>query len=155
MASSNFTRLVTRDEFMILLFAILMRTTSASRRSPVSLSFIAILLLAFAAFSSTAKSQTITPTEIGTGIIDRDRIDGPRWTRIDFDPLITGDHTVRVTQNTNANVQFSIFQILDAPAPNDKVRIGTTINSATPNEWTGTLDISKQYYMGILSLIHI
>ena len=101
------------------------------------------------AVSPVAFSQGATVVEIGSGTLDFDRTQGPRWTRVNVDPLIAGSHTIRVSWNNDADIRFSLFQMLSAPAPNDKVLIATTSNAAAVHEWTGTLDVSEQYYLGI------
>ncbi len=111
----------------------------------VALSLV-LLSFVFVTFSPAVQAQ---PVEIGSGTLDNDRVIAPKWARINFDPLIDGDHVISITSDSGAEIRFSVFQILDAPSPDNKVRIGTSSSSATLAEWTGALDTSEQYYLGI------
>jgi len=114
----------------------------------VSKIFVGLLLLSLVSvtFSPAVQAQSI---DIGSGVLDNDKKDGPKWTRIDFDPLIAGDHSIRIISDTSADVRFSVFRIEDAPSPNNRVRLGTSNSSATLAEWVGTLDLTERYYLGI------
>ncbi len=109
---------------------------------------VALLLLSFhfLSFSTIAQAQSV---EIGSGILDRDKIIGPKWTRVNFDPLISDDHIIQVVSDSSTDIRFTVFQVVDAPSPNNKIQIGTSSSSATLAEWTGALDSSEQYYLGV------
>ena len=130
-----------------------MPATNMLRLDQSSPLFAALLLLSslLAAFVPSAAAQGTTVT-LGSGTLDRDQTDGPRRTRVNFDPLISGTHTIRVAWDSDADIRFSIFQLIDAPKPDDRAMIGTTNNIATPGEWTGTLDVSEQYFLSIWSV---
>jgi len=110
--------------------------------------FIGLLCVSFVfmVLGSAAHAQPIT---IGSGTLDDDKIIAPRWKRINFEPLITGDHTITVNSDSSADIRFSVFRIVDAPQPDNKVLIGTSSNSPTVAEWTGNLDLTEQYYLGV------
>ena len=115
-----------------------------------SLSVLLLLIaLLLATFSPGVKAQYVAAVELGSGIVDNDRIAGPRWRRVSFDPLISGTHAIRLSWNGNAEIRFSIFQTHNVQLPNDRVRIGTSSGHATVQEWTGVLNQSEQYYLGI------
>ena len=124
------------------------------RRTRPSLTVLLSSTLAIAAFLATftptvAAQNVVTVVEIGSGALDRDLEDGPRRTRVNFDPLISGSHTLRVTWDGDADIRFAVFRVLDAPRPDDRVRIGTAGGSATPGEWTGALDASERYFLSV------
>jgi len=110
--------------------------------------FVGLMYLSavFMIFSSAAYAQ---PIDIGSGTLDDDKVTAPRWTRINFAPLITGDHTITINSDASADIRFSVFQIADAPAPDNKVLIGTSSISPTVADWTGSLDLTEQYYLGV------
>jgi len=114
----------------------------------VSRLFVGLLVMTFMfmVFSPAAHAQPVT---IGSGTLDDDKITAPRWKRINFAPLITGDHTITVNSDSSADIRFSVFRIVDAPSPDNKVLIGTSSSSPTIAEWTGTLDLTEQYYAGV------
>jgi len=87
--------------------------------------------------------------KVGSGRLDHAKITGPRWTRLLLEPLRTSAQTIRVVANGNADNYFSIFQIPDENAPTKGVRLATTSGSATPDTWTGSLEISKRHYVGV------
>ena len=117
---------------------------------PVKLFLQAFLLLMLSSIlsmlSTTVQAQTV---EIGSGTLDETRESGPKWTRVNFIPPSTGDNVIRVTSSTSSDIRFSVFRILDAPSPDNTVRIGTSSGSNTLAEWSGALDTSEQYYLGI------
>jgi len=97
----------------------------------------------FMTFSSSAQAQAV---EIGSGILDADKVIAPKWIRVDFDPLISGDHLFRITSDASADIRFAVFRIR---VQNTAVRIGRSSSSATLAEWTGALDTAEQYYLGV------
>ena len=84
---------------------------------------------------------------IGGEILDHDRVNGKRWTRVDFDPLITGTHTIRVTWSGNADIRVALFRI----RPNTSNERIDVIDNDSPAQWSGALDSSQQYYLGVWS----
>ena len=106
---------------------------SMSRSDRSSPLFAALLLLSslLAAFVPSAGAQGAT-AEVGSGTLDRDQADGPRRTRVNFDPLISGTHTIRVAWDSDADIRFSIFRLTGDPKPDDRVFVGTTSNTAAP-----------------------
>lgn len=113
-----------------------------------SLFWASILLLV----SLGAAAQGLMPLQVGAGVLDHDRAIGQRWTRADFEPTVSGTHTLRVEWNGNANLQFSVFELIEAPGPATRLKIGTATRVAgTAVEWTGELDASSDHYLGIWS----
>jgi|GEM_PF-2514542 len=92
-------------------------------------------------FGAVAKAGTLV--EIGSGVLDRDRIEGPRWKRLDFSPPASGAHSVRVTWNADADVRFSLFDAATGE------RLATTHGSPGTDEWIGTLDGSGRYAVSV------
>ena len=84
---------------------------------------------------------------IGTVALDHDRVTGSRWTRINFNPITTGTHTINLSWSGNADIRYTLFR--DRPGTSAE-RI-ETINSNSPAAWTGVLDNSEQYYLGVWS----
>jgi len=84
---------------------------------------------------------------IGSALLDHDRLLGSRWTRVNIEPLISGSHTIRVTWSGNADIQFTLFRVNSGGSDQ---RIGV-INQDSPAEWTGLLDNSERYYLGVWS----
>ncbi|MBX2883173.1 MAG: hypothetical protein KTR32_24690, partial [Granulosicoccus sp.] len=127
--------------------------TAVIKRGQISWLLLTLLLLvsALATFTQPATAQTLNVVQIGSVTLDHDKVIGPRWKRVNFDPLISGDHTIRVSWDNNADIRFSLFQVLNAPAPNNKLLISMSASTASPAEWTGTLDSAEQYYLGIWS----
>ena len=85
----------------------------------------------------------ITAVEITSATLDRDRNLGPRNTRVEFNALTTGTHTIRVDWATDANIRFTLFN-----ADNGD-RIATTPSGTNPAEWIGELDGSTTYELNI------
>ena len=108
-----------------------------------------LMLLCLTASLGMSSAVSAQPVEIGNGILDDEKILGPKWVRVNFSPLATGNHVIRVVSDETADIRFSVWQILNNPPPNDKIRIGTSINAATLADWEGMLDITEQYYLGI------
>jgi len=100
-----------------------------------------------ASVTTPTQNTTVERVDIGSAILDHDKVDGNRWTRVNFDPLISGTHTIRVTWNGNADIQFTLFQVRSGGSDQ---RIAM-INNDSPAEWTGMLDSSQQFYLGVWS----
>ncbi len=130
------------------IFLSMVQALTKAKYCMVSKHFARLLLLSFA-LATVSPAAYAEPIDIASGVLDDDRILGPRWTRVDFNPLINGDHNIRIASDSSATIRFSVFRIVDAPSPNNRVRIGTSNSSATLAEWTGALDSSEQYYLGV------
>jgi len=89
--------------------------------------------------------------EIGEATLDHDRAIGNRWVQMDFAPLASGIHTIRASWVGNADIRFTLFQVIDAPDLGNRLRIGSTFGSDVPNELTVELSVSEQYYLGVWS----
>lgn len=128
-------------------FAILKPSAATSKFSHLSLRFVAFVFLfsVFVTFSSTATAgSTLTVIEVGSATLAHDKSENnPRWVRVNITPLISGTHTVRVVWGSDADIRFSVFET------SSQIRIATSVGSAIPNEWTGELDGSEQYYLGV------
>ena len=90
-----------------------------------------------------ASAQDVTPVQLDSDIVDHDKVDGRRWERFLFDPLASGVHTIRFSLDGDADIRFSIFEVSSGN------RVATTYRSATPGTWTGELDASEQYSVGV------
>ena len=134
---------------------IAMSTSSTAKpfrfRVPPLLVLAMSLLSVLLTFNSTANAQGTTVVEIGSGIIDQTLATGQRWKRHDFDPLITGTHTITAVWDSDADVRLSIFRLTGDPKPNDRVLMYQTNSSPSPSEWTGTLDSSEDYFVAVWS----
>ena len=89
----------------------------------------------------------VESVEIGSATLDYDKIIGPRWKRVNFSPLTTGLHTIRVDWSGDADIRYSLFRVNPGNA-NQRIDF---INLDSPAEWTGQLDSSEQYYLGVWS----
>ena len=83
--------------------------------------------------------------ELGRGSLDGSSATAPKWRSVAFDPLATGEHTIRVDWDTAADIRYSLFRISDG------VRIATNVAAASPSAWTGYLDASERYRLGVWS----
>ena len=83
---------------------------------------------------------------VSAGVLDSDRILGPRFLRFQVDSLATATHTIRVNfeelANTNSDVRMNVF------AP-DGTNIGTRSNSENSVIWTGELNSNTQYSVSL------
>lgn len=84
--------------------------------------------------------------EIGSGVLDKTKVDGPSWQRLNFEPLTTGTHTIKVDWNGDAEIRYSIFRA------SDRERLGRTDITDSPSTWTGEFDASESYYLGVWSV---
>lgn len=117
------------------------------RLLPVFFATIFLLVTALLAFAPSANAQTSKVTEqIGSGTLDSDRVAGPRWNRLNFQPLTTGTHTISVAWPGVADIRFSLFE-----NTNGNVRIATESGNGSVAQWTGTLDETESYHLGIWS----
>lgn len=87
------------------------------------------------------------PIWIGTATLDHDRINGPRWTRVDVNPQATGVHTLELAWNNNADLRFTLFRT----GPGTSNQAIARVDANSPATWTGMLDVSYQYYLGVWS----
>lgn len=94
---------------------------------------------------STHAAETIT---LGSGTLDHDRNEGPRWTRLYLEPQFSGTHTVSVEWDSGADIRFSLFKV---PSDNAPTLVMTSQSSNSPAVWTGELDQSSRYFLGIWS----
>ena len=96
--------------------------------------------------SATARLEVLPASGavIGEGIVDSDRDAGPRWTRIDFDPLASATHEITVAWNSGADVRFRIFEV-NGPA------LSPVIRGTNPGVWQGELDGDESYFIGLWS----
>jgi len=104
-----------------------------------------LLLPLFLTFSPAAYSQANSAVEIGSGTLDENRFLGPKWVRVNFEPVSSGTHTISVSWAGNADLRFSLFQVVNG----ENVRLDTIDDGISPIEWTGTLSTSEQYYLGL------
>jgi len=81
--------------------------------------------------------------DIGSGSLDKEKVNGQRWRRVNFNPLTSGKHTISVAWNRNAEIRYSLFR------SSDNQKIATTDVVASPSIWTGELDANESYYLGI------
>ena len=105
--------------------------------------FVLVLMFALATSSTVAHAQATQSLEIGSGTVGRGVNNLPQQQRIRFNPLATGEHTLRVVWQGNANIRFAVF--LD-----DGARIATAPVSGSPAQWTGMLDITEEYFINCL-----
>ena len=85
-----------------------------------------------------------TVVTIGQGTVDSDKIEGPRWVRIDFDSLATAVHTITVSWTSNADVRFNVFD-------STGTSLSSVVQGSNPGVWSGNLDANESYYLGLWS----
>ncbi len=115
------------------------------QRSAFRLASLLTLLTVFATLTTTAQAQSV---EIGSGTLDNARVLGPKWVRVNFDALVSDEHTIQVTSDASADIRFSLFE-LDGVTGAKTLLAGSVSGSPTLAEWVGMLDLSNQYYLGI------
>ena len=132
-------------------FAMLIPSSISLSRTHVSSLSVPFLLIALflVICSPRVSAQYLSVIEIGNGIVDNSRVAGPRWQRVSFKPIVSGAHAIRLSWDGNAEIQFSIFRKHDAPPPNDRRRIATSSGGSNLQVWTGILNQSEQYYLGV------
>lgn len=82
---------------------------------------------------------------IGQGQLDADRVEAPRWVRVDFEPLNAGPHIVSVSWgNQAADVRFRVRDSSGAS-------LSPTVRDVNPGQWEGTLEGDMPYYIGLWS----
>ena len=89
-------------------------------------------------------TDTDSAVVIGTGILDSQKVLGPRWVRIDFDALATTTHTITVAWDTGADVRFRVLNT-------NGTAVSPIINDANPSVWQGELELGDSYYIGLWS----
>ena len=113
-----------------------------------TLSTLLIFLLAcimLLTVSPAAFSQGTTVVEVGSGTIDRDREQGPRWVRLNFNALAAGTHTATVSWNSGADVRFNVFTA-------NGTRVSSSVVQGTnPGVWSGELFANERYYLALWS----
>jgi arylsulfatase A-like enzyme len=75
---------------------------------------------------ASAHAQLANIVTIGKASVDHVRVDGLRWSRVYFKPEDSGNHTLRVHWDGNADIRFSVFEILNPVAVADESIIATT-----------------------------
>ena len=93
---------------------------------------------------SDSEPPTITQ-EIDTDILDHDRVAGSRWTRMNFEPQVSGMYTISLDWAGSADIRFTLFRVREG-ASDERI---ATINQNAPAEWSGTLVASERYYLGV------
>ena len=101
----------------------------------------------FSTFIPVEKVLGATTVELGSGTLDHDRVLGVRWTRVNFSVQAAGMHSIQLNWDSDADIRFSVFQVVNTPQTTDS--IGIALNNR--NEWTGVLSDSEQYFLGIWS----
>jgi|GEM_PF-567034 len=131
--------------FLATVFERSTQVSHSNLQSRFTLMCLLLLSVALGLTSTNARAQQATTVEIGSRTLDADRAVAPRWTRVDFDALTTGEHTIRVTSDSSTIIRFSVFQVL----PGQNTRIALSDSTATLAQWTGALDESATYYLGV------
>lgn len=96
---------------------------------------------------STPEPPTAAVESIGSANLDHDRIQGNRWIRFNFSPQNSGTHTISVAWSGSADIRYSVYQAI-SDGPDQRIDL---IDNASPAQWHGELDSSKQYYLGVWS----
>lgn len=80
----------------------------------------------------------------GTGTLDSNTVEAPRWTRFDFETQANTEHTVSISWDSNADIRFNVFRaggtLLSAPT-----------QDSNPGIWRGNFTANGQYYVAIWS----
>ena len=123
-----------------------------SRSAPLLVALLS-LLFALVTFAppAAAKTKNFAGVKIGDASLDHRKVDGRRWTRIDFKPKSSGTHTIRINSRSKAIFRFSVFRIDESRGRKKRVRVGTTYGTGKPRQWTGKLKASKRYFLGVWS----
>ena len=82
---------------------------------------------------------------LGEGLLDSTRQVAPRWVRIDFNAIHTGDNTVRVLWDSNADVVFTVNDVTTGE------RLLDTGEIVEPGVATVTLSEDAPYFLGLWS----
>jgi len=106
------------------------------------------MMTVLATLSSAVQAQAV---QVDTGFLDSQKVLGPKWVRVDFNPLDTGEHTIDVASDASANIRFSVFEI-DGVTGNRTTLAAAISGTATLAQWTGQLDLSNQYYLGVWAI---
>jgi len=122
--------------------------TNNTRQQTLHL-FVATLLISMAllAYSNSSSAQTNSAIEVDNGTIENARVNGSQRIQVDVNPRSSGWHTVRFNMNSRAEVQISVFEVNG----NSIERIVSIDRSANRISWTGMLDQSADYYVGVSS----
>jgi|GEM_PF-6497652 len=96
--------------------------------------------------TSTDPNPAPEPVEIGNVTLDSTAATANRWTRINFAPQASGNHTIELTWSGNADIRYTLFR--QAGGVTERVGI---VNQHSPAQWSGSLDTADQYYLGVWS----
>ena len=119
--------------------------TNVLRNSCTLFATFLLLVALSSVVSPSAHAQAVTIVEIGNDTVDSTRDQAPRWRRVNFSPLITGTQTIRVEWASAANLRFSLNEASTG------TRLATINKGTSPAVWTGTLDGSEDYFLGVWS----
>jgi hypothetical protein len=109
----------------------------------VALAALIGLLSLFSQVASAQQDAQQDVVEIGSGTLSSDRVENPRWVRVNFEPLVTGLHTIRVVwDGAESDLHFNV-------RPVGGRKLGATVKGSNPGVWTGELDVNQEYFLGI------
>ena len=89
------------------------------------------------------QSNSSDPGIIGQGTLVSNDSLGRRFQRFNFNPLASALHTITVSWDSNADIQFNVFDSSGERLNN------TTVQGSNPGVWTGELVASDQYYLSV------
>ena len=104
-----------------------------------AMAFLTIVLLST---STITRAQVGSVVEIGSGTLAHDRVNHPRWVRVNFAPVVSGTHTIRVAWDSDDDVRFNVRQ------PGG-IRLSETIRGSSPLVWSGELVADERYFLGV------
>ncbi len=85
-----------------------------------------------------------TSINLGEGVLDSEKAKGPRWVRLDFDAPATATHTVTVSWDTDANLQYRV-RLANGTA------VSPLMSGENPGVWQGELQEGESYFVGLWS----
>ena len=86
-----------------------------------------------------------TETTIAQGILDANRVEAPRWVRLNFEVPVSGTYTITLPwTNSSADVRFRVNNA-------NGTNLSSTIRDQNPGVWEGTLNANTDYFIGVWS----
>lgn len=118
-----------------------MNVAIASRAAAALVTAVTLLI----ATPSTAYAQD-SRVDIGSGVIDNDRVLGPRWQRLDFVAQASGTQTVSVTLDGDADIRFNVFETSTGD------RLATNLDDNRIDALSVDLEASVDYFLTLWSV---
>ena len=99
-------------------------------------------------YSATIEGDSPPPISgnlFGQGLLDSTKATSDRFRRVPFDSPGTGDYTISVSWDSDADVRYYV-------ATSDGTRLtASAVRGSNPGVWTGALEANQEYFIGIWS----